>query len=264
MRASILLLGLLIFLSGCAVKAKDQKSDSQLQDQKTLALASYYRKNYKQALEDLREAEKINRRDPGIYNIEGLVYFSIKDYENSKKAYKKALSLDKDYTEVRFNLCGLHLTLSEWEDAVKQCKKATTDKFYKSRDRAYTSLGVAYFKAGVEQGSTELIAMAEQSFRDALEVNPVLVYTYNEMGKLYIYQGLEDEALGAFKQAVTGFDMYDEAHYNLAQLYMSRGELKLACKHFARVYEIAPGTMLGLNAKNYVDTVCVERKRIRR
>lgn len=264
MRTSILLLGLLFFLSGCAVKAKDQKVDSSLQDQKTLALASFYRKNYKQALEDLKEAEKIDRKDPGIYNIKGLVYFSIKDYENSKKAYKKALSLNENYTEVRFNLCGLHLTLREWEDAIKQCKKATTDKLYKSRPRAYTSLGVAYFNAGVEQGSPELIELAEQSFRDALELNPVLVYTYNEMGKLYIYQGLEDEALGAFKQAVTGFDMYDEAHYNLAQLYMNKGELKLACQHFARVYEIVPGTMLGLNAKNYVDTICAKRKKRRR
>ncbi|MEE9253190.1 MAG: tetratricopeptide repeat protein [Thermodesulfobacteriota bacterium] len=226
-------------------------------DQKALAMASYYRRNYPQALEDISKAEELDKKDPEIYNIRGLIYFSLRDYREAQMAYQKALSLDKKYSEVKLNLCGLYLTLNEWSGAVEQCRSVASDILYKTREKAFTHLGVAFFHLGDMES-------AEEAFQQALELNPSYVYTFVQLGKLYMHMGRESDAIELFVRAVEGWDMYDEAHYNLGLAYLKIGKKRNACTHFRRVVEISPDLRIGLDSNGYLKSVCSKLPKRRR
>ncbi len=251
--ATLLCVFLLLGCASKSVETSKKESRLKLEDQKTLALASYMRKNYRQALEDITKAEKMDPRDPEVHTIKGLIYFNLREYDRAERAYKKALKLDKGFTQARYNLCGLYLTVKRWDDAVEQCGKAAEDFLYRSRDRAFTNLGVAYYQKGDYE-------RAEEAFRQALEINPSLVYAHNELGKLLLKTGRTSEAIASFRLAVEGLDTYDEAHYNLGVAYLKQGDTERACEEFRRVVELAPQRLIGVNARGYLKTICKPRQ----
>jgi type IV pilus assembly protein PilF len=252
MRAFILSSIILFLLSSCGGKEVESSREKTLNDQKGLATASLLRGNFQQALIDIREAEKIDDSDPEVYNIEGLIYFGLKAYKEAEKSYKRAIKLKSDYSEARYTLCGLYLTLNELDGVIEQCSKASTDLVYRSRDKALTSLGVAYFRKGN-------IDKAKDCYQKSLEINPALVYTHNELGILYMSTGKEEDAIEEFKKAVNGYNLYDEAHYNLGLAYLKIGKVEDACASFKKVTEISPESALGANAKSYLTSLCKER-----
>ncbi len=249
---------LISFLAlSCATKqvAEPPKPTSRVEgqnvsDKKALAIASLLRGNHRQAVDEIEAAKSINKNDPEIYNIEGLIYFSLKQYDQAEGYYKKAIELNPSYSEARNNLCGVYLAVGKWDAAIEQCSKAASDVFYKSREKALTNLGVAYFR----KGDTD---KAKENYQRALEINPAFAYTHNEFGKLYMATGKDLEAIDEFRKAVNSFDQYDEAHYNLALAYLRTGKRELACESFKKVVEISPESALGVDAKGYLSYLCV-------
>ncbi|NIP39093.1 MAG: tetratricopeptide repeat protein [Candidatus Dadabacteria bacterium] len=237
-----------VFACGGASATKP-KDGTTIADQKTLAVSSFKRRNYKQALEEIDVAEQMDPKDPEVHLIRGIILFAIQDLEGAEKSYKKAIELKPEYSEAHFNICGLFLNLERYDQAIAHCKKATDDRLYKSRDRAFTAIGVAYFNKGD-------LDMAENYYEKSLRVNPSLVYTRNQLGKLYVAQGRLHDAIDEFQAAVTGYQLYDEAHYNLGITYLKLKETFKACSSFKRVLEVAPNGEWGRKAKNYTKSVC--------
>ncbi len=259
MKAFFISLSLIFLLTSCVgTRTKPNDLGFNVDNRKDLAIGSIiYRKNFPQALEHILKAEEMDKKDPEIYNIKGLVYFNLRDYGQAQIAYQKAISLDKEFPEARYNLCGLYMTLSKWENAVEECKIAASNIIYKSRHKAFTSLGVAYFRLGDMES-------AEEAFQQALELNPSHVYTIVELGKLYMHRGRESDAIELFVRALEGWDMYDEAHYNLGLAYLKIGKKRNACTHFRRVVEISPDLRIGLDSNGYLKSVCSKLPKRRR
>jgi Tfp pilus assembly protein PilF len=252
MRILILFLGISCLFSSCAQKRiEERREETLLSDQKALAVASLRRGNFQQAVSDINKAEEMDRNDPDVHLIKGVIYFALKDYTQAEASYKRAIELKPDYSEARFNLCSLYLTVSNLDGAIEQCSKAASDPVYKLRVNAITSLGTAYFRKGD-------MNRAEEYYDQALQINPAFVYAHNELGKLYLASGKEEEAIKEFKIAVDGFNLYDEAYYNLGLAYLKVGKKTDACQSFNRVVEISPNSVLGLNSKSYLSTVCNE------
>lgn len=254
MKISILVLVIsLLFFSACGggKRVEENREDRSLSDQKGLAVASYYRGNFQQAVEDIKKAEEINPNDPEVHLIRGAIYLKVKDYNQSEVSYKRAVELKPDYSEARFNLCGLYLTTGNLDGAIEQCSKAASDVVYKLRVNAITSLGTAYFRKGD-------INKAKGYYEQALQLNPAFVFTHNELGKLYMATGKEQEAIEEFRRAVEGYDLYDDAHYNLALAYLKVEKREKACESFEKVAQISPNSVLGLKAKSYTDSLCKE------
>ena len=135
------------------------------------------------------------------------------------------------------------------DSAIEQCEKAAGDLLYRSRDKALTTLGVAYYKKGDVQ-------KAKEYYDTSLEINPALVYTHNELGKLYMSAGNYERAVEEFKRATSGYEFYDEALFNLGICYLKLGKTIEACESFKKVVEISNLSEYGMNAGRYVNTIC--------
>ena len=258
MKKFILLLLLCVVTLSCysSTKSSSSRSSSGVKDKNTeftnskaLAVASVKRGNFQQALIDLEPAEKINKKDPEIYLIKGIVYYGLKDNELAEENYLKSLKLDPKYTEARYNLCGLYLFEEKNDQAIEQCSIAAADPTYRARPSALTNLGIAYFMKGD-------VNRAKQYYDKALEINPAYVYTHNELGKLYTSIGKEQDAIQEFKLAISGFPEYAEAHYNLGVVYLKEGNKIQACYAFRKVTELSPNSSLGVNSTRYLNSVC--------
>lgn len=258
MKKLILLLLLSVFTVSCYTSTKSTGSGSssgvkdkntEFTNSKALAIASVRRGNFQQALIDLEPAEKINKKDPEIYLIKGIVYYGLKDNELAEENYLKSLKLDPKYTEARYNLCGLYLFEEKNDQAIEQCSIAAADPTYRARPSALTNLGIAYFRKGD-------VNKAKQYYDKALEINPAYVYTHNELGKLYTSIGKEQDAIQEFKLAISGFPEYAEAHYNLGVVYLKEGNKIQACYAFGKVVELSPNSKLGVNSNRYLNSVC--------
>ena len=181
---------LMLLLIGCAQNAGtggDSNENTQLTNQKTLALASLQRRNFKRALEEIDIAKKMDDKDPEVYLIEGLIYFALEDMVKAEEFYQHALKLDKDYSEADFNLCVLYINTKKYEQAIEYCEKAAEDRLYRSRYKAYTLIGVSYFNTGDRE-------KAKEYFDKSLSVEPKFFYTHNELGKLHVSYGNTNEA----------------------------------------------------------------------
>ena len=247
---SLIFLIVLSLFSGCtgttSILPKDNKS---LRDQKTLAMSSLKRRNYKQALEEIAIAEKIDSTDPEVHLIRGIILSYIEDFAGAEHSYKTALGLDQDYSEAHFNICGLYMKQEKYDDAMVHCKKAAEDRLYKSRAVALTTIGIMHFNKGD-------LDKANDFFEQSLKIDPVLAYTHNELGKLYVAQGRLDDGIEEFQMAVTESNMYYEAHYNIGITYLKLKETYKACNSFKRVKELSPNSTLGRKSKDYIKSVC--------
>lgn len=248
----IIILILLLAFTGCAQNVgtgNDRSSNTQLNNQKTMALASFQRQNFKNALEEIEDARKMDNKDPEVYLIEGLIYFALDDIAKSEELYKHALELDKDYSEANYNLCVLYMNEKKYNDAIDYCSKAAEDRLYRSRFKAYTLIGVAYFNKGDRE-------KAKEYYDKSLAVEPKFFYTHNELGKLHVSYGELNDAVYEFKQAIQYNPDYPESYYNLGKTYSSMKDVYNACNSFKKVLELSPNSENGFTARNYVNSYC--------
>ena len=249
---NIIIIIVLLMITGCAHNVgtgADRSGNSELTNQKTLALASFQRQNFKAALDEIEVARKMDDKDPEVYLIEGLIYFALEDMAKSEELYKHALELDKNYSEANFNLCVLYMNTKKYNDAIDYCSKAAEDRLYSSRYKAYVVMGVAYFNNGNRE-------KAKEYFDKSLAVEPKFFYTHNELGKLHVSYGDLNDAVYEFKQAIQYNPNYPESYYNLGKTYSSMKDIFNACNSFKKVIELSPNSDYGFTARNYVNSYC--------
>jgi superkiller protein 3 len=251
----ILSLFIALFLSaGCAQKItndNDRSNNTKLINQKTLALASFQRRNFKRAIEEIEVAQKMDDKDPEVYLIKGLIYFALEDFVKTEELYIYALKLDDKYSEANFNLCVLYINQKKYDQAILYCSKSAEDRLYKSRYKAYTIIGVGYFNKGDRE-------KAKEYFDKSLSIEPKFFYTHNELGKLHVSYGNLNEAVYEFKQAIESNPNYVESQYNIAKTYSSLKDVYNACNSFLRVLELSPNSDYGFTARNYVNSFCID------
>jgi Flp pilus assembly protein TadD len=100
---------------------------------------------------------------------------------------------------------------------------------------AHIDLGIAYARAGQ-------LDKAEQSLKQALQLNPRHPIAYNEIGMVYRRQGKFNEARASYEKALELFPQFHFAQRNLAILcdvYLA--DLSCAQKHYESYQQAAPG-----------------------
>jgi Flp pilus assembly protein TadD len=99
---------------------------------------------------------------------------------------------------------------------------------------AHIDLGIGYARAGK-------LAEAEESFKQALRLNPRHPIAYNELGMVYRRQGKFNEARASYEKALALFPLFHFAQRNLAilcDIYLA--DLSCAKRHYEAYQQAAP------------------------
>ncbi len=253
----IALVGLLLVLSACAGTQKKKASDVKSADAHyNLGVQTLNEGNYQGALIELRKAEQYAPRDPKIQNALGLAYFYARRLDDAEAAYRKALSLQRDYSEAYMNLGALYAQQGKCEKAITEFRKALENPFYATPAKAFHNIGLCHRLLGeVEQ--------AEQSLKDAVHMDPTLLRAKVDLGILFYQENRLDEAVRAFEDVMQQVPPSQESrdsmlnraylHYWLGLSYFKNADKWNARAHFEESERLSEGTKLADDVRKYLD-----------
>jgi len=146
-----------------------------------------------QAIDILKQGLAIIDYDPELWNYLGVAYWSKGNFEEGRKAFEQALSLDDNYPIAINNLGSLHLSLylknrqpEAFQKAVANFKRAIElDPRYES---AYNGLGTALRAVGDLEG-------AIANWEKALEIKPDYAFALYNLGLACFRKGDKAQAL---------------------------------------------------------------------
>ena len=175
---------------------------------------------FDQAISEYRKAIALNPNSPIIHNRLGVAYSELKQYDAALDAYQKALELSPLTAEPHYNMGLVYLKKGAISRAAEAFKRAVA--IDAEWGDPYTGLGEVYLKQGD-------FGQAARAYKQATRLNPngnpsaIL-----GLGKTYVKQGRLDDAIIAIEKAIKIQVDNTEAHYQLAQIYIKRGEKKKA------------------------------------
>ncbi|OGW47463.1 MAG: hypothetical protein A2Y66_00955 [Nitrospirae bacterium RBG_13_41_22] len=124
----------------------------------------------------------------------GLAYYRNKEFFQATEQFKKALSLNPDFSYARFNLGTVYQSMRLYDKAITEYTKA----LYTPREpffyHIHNNLGVCYFIKGWTD-------MAIEEFRQAIEMNPYFSDARFNLSIAYSSKGLHTLAAEQMKKA---------------------------------------------------------------
>jgi type IV pilus assembly protein PilF len=123
--------------------------------------------SYEKALERLERARQMDPGYHGTYNVLGMLYQQLGERETAERNFKRALSLNSS-DPVTLNNYGQFLcSTGRRTEAETLFLRAATNPLYETP-------GIAYYNAGSCAALDGNIAAAENYYRRALELNPLM------------------------------------------------------------------------------------------
>ena len=199
------------------------------------------------ALESLLKAEDEDSDLPEIYHSKGLVFHAKHDDVTAIFEVKKALAMNPNYAEANNTLGTLLLDQGKFDEAIAPLSVAAKNPLYRDAYKAYTSLGIGYYRGGQ-------ILKAEQSLNRAILNAPTMACI------AYFYRGhvrMRDHRLPA---AIRDYDQatrkscagFADAHLALGIAYQQNRQFDLARKKFLEVEQRFPDTNLAEQAVRHM------------
>ena len=165
-----------------------------LEAMRGLGIVYKYSSENEKALEMFKKAIDEMPFDKVIYNEAASCCIKLNKAEEAKKLLKKAIKLDKEYTEAHFNLALAHEILDENELAFKVYKKLI--EIRPSYIPAYNNLGSLHLREGDPKEALRV-------FKKILQINP-------EFLKAILGTALSYDKLGEYNLASRYYKKYLE------------------------------------------------------
>lgn len=210
----------------CSVSANTTLSDSSPAEEHYKDATAYHDLGeFERAISEYRKAIALHPNSSIIYNRLGVAYSELKQYGAALDAYQKALALSPMTAEPYYNVGLVHLKQGDLRRALTAFKRAIT--LDAEWEDAYTGLGEVYLKQGD-------LGQAAHTYKQATRLNPNGNSSATlGLGKVYARQERWDDAITAVEKAIEIQIDNTEAHYQLAQIYVKRGEKKKAASAMA-------------------------------
>jgi arylsulfatase A-like enzyme/Flp pilus assembly protein TadD len=180
---------------------------------------------YKESLEKLHAAERIDPNTLPVPYLEASNYFRLEDYPHAAERYKAALKLVPN------------IPLATYDLAVSQLKIGDTDGAKASFQHAL-ELDPTNFNAAFNLGMLELkqhqMPEAQGHLQQVVEINPGFAPAFAALGEVHLYLHHNDEAVRALEHAVSLDPNLADAHYNLGRAYEAVGRAADAQREFTR------------------------------
>jgi tetratricopeptide (TPR) repeat protein len=146
-------------------------------------------------------------------------------YEEAKKAFTEAISLDPNYVEAYDSLGKVFMLQLKYDEAAKEFAKAINLR--PDDDTAYFNQGVAFYHLGK---LNEVI----HDFTEVIRLYPDNQAAYNIRGIAHFEQGKLDEAVSDYSKAIRLNPDYAKAYNNRGIAYLRQGKTAEAERDFVR------------------------------
>jgi tetratricopeptide (TPR) repeat protein len=102
---------------------------------------------------------------------------------------------------------------------------------------AHNNLGIALFSQALALKEAPLLEKALASFQKAASLNPEYASPWNGMGIVFRQLGELDRAVVTLERALELNPEFGDARYNLAHIYLNKGDKASALEHFSEYKE---------------------------
>lgn len=203
---------------------------------------------------DYEDAERlcleVVQRTPlyaNVYNMLGFIYSQRNSPEKAIELFRRALSINPNYTEAQLNLAITLADIGAYGPALREfglAKEREGDaptplsSVIRSKlANAHGDLGKIYFDLGMHQE-----AVAE--YQKALTLGPVYADIHNRLAVCYREQGEHEKALQTFTRALAINPRYVEAYVNLGILLRRMGQEDRAVSAWEKALALDPRNQL--------------------
>lgn len=166
----------------------------------------------------------------------GLIYANLHRHSEAIEEFKKELIHDPEDADVHYYMGRSYSRLKEYEQAISELKLAI--KIRPDFSDAYTELAALHLTKALELrklGKSETLVLekllaAGDVCGEILEKHPDLVDVHILLGDIHTAQGLRDDAIKDYNEALKIDNSSTAAHTALAKIYLQSGNLGLAEK----------------------------------
>ena len=198
---------------------------------------------------DYAEAEKYftqvvqARPYADVYNKLGLIYHGKGELGKATAAFRKALELNPNYTEVSLNLAVTLNDMGKYNEASEIFGKAakiahgspySLDPYIKGKlANEHAKLADIYYDLG-------LYGEAVEEYKKAIGLRPAFVDILTKIGIAYREKGMYNEAIREFMKSKEINPRYIPARINLGVTYYMKGFIDLAVSEWKEALGVSP------------------------
>jgi superkiller protein 3 len=206
-----------------------------------LGYVRFKQDRYDDALVSLEAAKQYeNQLAPksraALYNNLGLAYWNRKQVDLAITSYQKALQLDSNSVDARYNLASALLAQKRWKEAVPHFVALTIKN---PKDATLQDgLGMAYEKTGDW-------SKAMTAYKKAMELNPKEAAYPLNLALALEKTGRQTDAVQYFRKAVQLDPQNADALLHLGDIFISRGRWADAQDVLSRYVALRPNDFVG-------------------
>ena len=167
---------------------------------------------------------------PILYNLSGICFNSISNFEDAIKMFSEATKLNSNYSEAFYNLGSVQKKIGRFQDAIASYKRAI--QITPNYLDAHNNLGNIYKDLG-------LFNEAIESYEWAISYGPNYAIAHINLASIYSSYDLE-KALHSYQKAISIEPNFPEAHYSLGTVYSSLGQKDESMKSYEKALKIKP------------------------
>lgn len=197
MKLSICLIPILIVIltASCATVDTDSAAKNSAA-RYTIGVGYYSEGKIQQAFVEFQHAYELNPKNKEVLHAIGIIY--LLNFDETLKAiafFENAVKIDPEYSEAYNNLGYAHAKNGNFETAIRFYKKAASNLFYTTPEKAFVNMGKAYYRLGRYEE-------AAAAYKDAIKRAPNFDLPYLGLALCYNAAGKYGDASAALSQAI--------------------------------------------------------------
>ena len=191
-----------------------------------------------EAIAQYKEAAKLDSENPWIFNALGLAMTAARDFKGAERAFREALELNAELTDVHNNLGVLYSEMGQKEKAFAEFTTVVRNPSYPTPEKALFNMGALYFR-------DQNYELAMMYYQRSVEKSSRFAMGYRGMGEVHEALGEPEMAFDSFEKAIELAPNDLPSLYELARLHEQKGDKEKALEYYRRVVEVDRFSQLG-------------------
>lgn len=178
--------------------------------------------------------------------IRGDALYQQKKYNEALKEYQRILAENQDLYQVYDKIGLCYYRLNDTENAI-EAFKLMLEKEPQSQDTLINLSAIHFEKGDLEEGMKYFKQLEEKGL-----IDPSIFYN---IGILLFKNRQIDIAIDYLEKCIAVDPMYVNGYYQLALVYLNKGDLEEAKKNLKKIIELAPESEIAAIAKRMLENI---------